>query len=449
MTGPSTSTSRTSVAALPRALDRESAGCELYALVEELYPICRSITGDGVRETLRRLGERIPLAVHEVPTGTRVLDWTIPREWNVRDAWVADETGRRVIDFRASNLHLVSYSTPVRTRMSLEQLRPYLATIPEHPDWVPYRTSYYEERFGFCLSQNALDALPDGEYEVCVDTTLEDGSLTYAECVLPGTAAGEVLISAHVCHPSLCNDNLSGVAVATLLARALAETEHALTYRFLFAPGTIGAITWLHENRDALGRLRAGLVLACCGDAGRPTYKRSRRGDTTIDRAVEHVLRHAGDHEVLPFEPFGYDERQFCSPGFDLPVGCLMRTPFGRYPEYHSSADDLRLVRPEALADTYALLLSVATVLEDDRVYLSTSPYGEPQLGRRGLFRSIGGRTDTSLLERALLWVLNQADGSSSLLDVAERSGLPFATVREAADLLLQHELLAEVKERA
>ena len=423
-----------------------TAGEELCKLVAELYPICRSITGDGVRRTLeiveRELGG---LEVSEVPTGTQVLDWTVPREWNVRDAWVADAAGRRVIDFQASNLHLVSYSAPVRATLSLAELKEHLFTLPDQPDWVPYRTSYYAERWGFCASQRLVDSLPDGDYEVCVDTTLADGHLTYGEHLVEGQTDEEVLVSCHVCHPSLANDNLSGIAVASRLARLLAESRPRYSYRFLFIPGTIGSITWLARNEDNLGRVRHGLVLSGVGDPGGFTYKRSRRGDAEIDRAVTHVLARSGrPHRVVDFSPYGYDERQFCSPGFDLPVGRLSRTEFATYPEYHTSADNLDLVGPAQLQDSLELAWEVVQVLEGNRRYLNLRPKGEPQLGKRGLYGQIGGRSDAEERQMAMLWVLNQSDGEHTLLDVAERSGLPFALLAEVAATLEEAGLLAE-----
>ncbi|WP_235994880.1 DUF4910 domain-containing protein [Nonomuraea montanisoli] len=417
----------------------------MHALVERLYPICRSITGDGVRQTLAVIGERLALDVTEVPTGTQVLDWTVPKEWNIRDAYVKDPSGRRVVDFRASNLHVVGYSVPVSGVFTLEELRPRLHTLPEQPSLVPYRTSYYAETWGFCLSQDVLDGLGEGPYEVRVDSTLADGSLTIAEHVLPGELPDEVVISCHVCHPSLANDNLAGVAVATALAgRLAAMPTRRHTYRFLFMPGTIGAITWLALNRDRVGLVRHGLTLACAGDRGPLTYKRSRRGDAGIDRAVTHVL---GDrpHTVLDFSPYGYDERQFCSPGFNLPFGGLTRTPYAGYPEYHTSADDPGFVTPEAMADTLDVLWRVVGVLEGERTYLNLSPYGEPQLGRRGLYGSLGGRSDTKQAQMAMLWVLNLSDGDHSLLDIAERSALPFEAVETAARALATAGLVKEI----
>jgi len=422
-----------------------TAGEELYKLVAELYPICRSITGDGVRRTLEIVDREIGgLEVHEVPTGTQVLDWTVPREWNVRDAWVADAAGRRVIDFQASNLHLVGYSVPVRATMGLAELKEHLFSLPDQPDWVPWRTSYYAERWGFCASQRLVDGLAEGDYEVCVDTTLADGHLTYGEHLVEGRTDEEVLVSCHVCHPSLANDNLSGIAVATRLARRLAEGGRPrYSYRFLFAPGTIGAITWLAGNEDRLDRVRHGLVLACVGDPGGFTYKRSRRGDAEIDRVVAHVLGRSGrPHQLVDFSPYGYDERQFCSPGFDLPVGSLSRTPYARYPEYHTSADDLDLVGPAQLQESLELCWEVVGVLEANRRYVNLSPKGEPQLGRRGLYGSIGGRSDAEERQMAMLWVLNQSDGAHSLLEVAERSGLPFTLLAEVAATLEEAGLL-------
>jgi aminopeptidase-like protein len=421
-----------------------TVGEELYKLVAELYPICRSITGDGLRSTLEVVDREIGLEVSEVPTGTRVLDWTVPREWNVRDAWVKNAAGERVIDFQASNLHLVSYSVPVRATLPLAELKRHLHTLPEHPDWVPYRTSYYAENWGFCASQRLVDSLPDGDYEVRVDSTLADGHLTYGEHLVEGRTADEVLVSVHVCHPSLANDNLSGIAVASRLARLLGRSRPRYSYRFLFIPGTIGSITWLARNEDRLDRVRHGLVLACVGDPGGFTYKRSRRGDAEIDRAVAHVLERSGrPHRLVDFSPYGYDERQYCSPGFDLPVGSLSRSTYASYPEYHTSADDLDLVGPGQLQDSLELCWEVMQVLEGNRRCLNLSPKGEPQLGRRGLYGQIGGRSDAEQRQLAMLWVLNLSDGGHDLLAVAERAGLPFPLVAEVAGLLEEAGLLS------
>lgn len=489
------------------ALDREGGGRSMMDLAAELYPIPRSLTGDGVRATLDRIGRRVPLELHELPTGTPVLDWTVPREWNPREAWIRDPSGRRVVDFADHNLHLVGYSAPVHRRLPLNELRPHLHSLPEQPDLIPYRTSYYVETWGFCLPHRLLESLPEGEYEVLIDASLEDGSMTWGECLLPGSSSEEVLVSSHVCHPQLANDNLSGIAVAVHLAETLARVaDRRYSYRFLFAPGAIGAIAWLARNRDRLASFRHGLIAANLGDGGGFHYKKSRRGDVEVDRAVVAALAGLGEDLVTEdFFPFGYDERQYCSPGFDLPVGVLTRTPWGRYPEYHTSADDLSFIRAEALAGSLAAYLATAAALEEGlgapgrhprarvtgartgsrvarvaprgfppasaeggqkggvdsgldarsararsqhsaggRRYRNLEPFGEPQLGRRGLYGGLGGagRKD---FEIAMLWVLNQSDGEHSLDDIAERSGLPPAVVGEAAAALREAGLLEEL----
>jgi len=432
------------VASLAARVDADGAGREMHRFVEELYPICRSITGEGLRATLRAIARRIPVTIREVPSGTRVLDWIVPDEWNVEDAYVLGPDGSRVIDFRRHNLHLVNYSEPVAARLPLAELKKRLFTLPDHPRWIPYRTSYYDRTWGFCLSQEDLDVLPDGDYEAVVRSSLAPGSLTYGELLLPGETEDEVLLSTHCCHPSLANDNLSGIALSTALAELLAGVRRRYSYRFLFAPGTIGAIAWLAANEAAVARVRHGLVVACVGDAGPMQYKKSRRGDAEIDRAATHVLAHAGrEHRILDFTPYGYDERQYGSPGFDLPVGSLTRTPHGKFPEYHTSADDPGFVRPEALAESLRVYLDVLSVLEENRTLRNTSPKGEPQLGRRGLYRAIGGLPDPGAHALAMLWVLNLSDGRHDLLAIAERSGLAFAQIAAAAGKLVESGLLA------
>ena len=421
----------------------EVCGAAIYSLISELYPICRSITGDGVRETLRIIGRSVPLEIKEVPTGTKVFDWTVPKEWNIRDAYVKNSKGERVIDFRKSNLHVVSYSQPVHTRMSLSELRPHLHTLPEKADWIPYRTSYYSESWGFCLTQRQLETMEEDEYEVCIDSALNDGYLTYGQVYLPGESPEEVLISCHVCHPSLCNDNLSGIGVATQLAEHLRAGPRRYSYRLLFIPGTIGAITWLALNESKLTNIKHGAVLSGVGDRGALTYKKSRHGSAEIDRVVAHVLRHSGEAwEVQEFSPYGYDERQYCSPGINLPVGRLSRTPHGTYPEYHTSGDDLQFVDAKKLGETFAICVEIVSVLEHNDVFVNLNSKCEPQLGKRGLYHAIGGQTDAKASEMALLWVLNLSDGSHSLLDIAERSGLKFEAVRMAAQALEENTLL-------
>lgn len=408
----------------------DALGAAMHDFARELYPLCRSITGAGTRATLDAIARIVPLERVEVPTGTRVFDWEVPREWNIRDAWIKNAAGERVVDFQRHNLHVMSYSAPVRARMTLAELRPHLFSLPEQPTWIPYRTSYYRDNWGFCLAHETLQALPEGEYEVCIDSTLEPGALSFGQAVLPGASNEEILIWTHICHPSLANDNLSAIAVATQLARSLAARPRAFTYRFVFAPTTIGAITWLALNEAQAGRIRHGLVLASLGDRGAFVYKRSRRGDAEVDRVVEHVI--GADGSAEDFSPYGYDERQFCSPGFDLPVGRLTRTPNGRYPEYHSSADNLDFITAESLAGSLAACERICAVLEGNLRYRNLLPKCEPRLGPRGLYSNTTGR-NPSQFEHALLWVLNQSDGSRDLLSIAQRSLLDFDVIAHAA----------------
>ncbi|MDF0666272.1 MAG: DUF4910 domain-containing protein [Nitrospira sp.] len=430
----------------PREASRgEELGKEMHNFMAELYPICRSITGAGVRETIRAIRKRIPLEMHEVPSGTKVFDWTVPLEWNVTDAYVMNREGKRVIDFKAHNLHLMSYSVPVRKKMFLAELGPHLFTLPDHPEWIPYRTSYYKENWGFCLRHADFERLGDDEYEVVIDSSLQAGSLTYGEAYLPGEMSDEILVSCHVCHPSLCNDNLSGITVAVKLAETVATRPRRFSYRFLFIPGTIGSITWLAQNEQMVSRIKHGLVLTGVGDVGNITYKKSRRGNAEIDRAMAHILKHSGEaHTIIDFFPYGYDERQYCSPGFDLPVGCFMRAPHGQYPEYHSSADDLDFVKADSLGQSYARCLRVFEVLEGNRTYMNQNPKCEPQLGRRGLYRAVAGQQEKQWTELALFWVLNASDGHHTLLDIAERADLPFGHIQSAAEALLEVGLLKE-----
>jgi aminopeptidase-like protein len=423
--------------------DPDRIGEELHRFAADLYPICRSITGDGIRRTLSLIGDRIPLETFEVPSGTAVFDWTVPPEWNIQDAYIKSPDGNRLVDFRKCNLHVLNYSTPIRATMPLSELKSHLRTIPNYPDWIPYRTSYYKHDWGFCLSHNQMLALEDGDYEVCIDSSLEDGHLTYGESYFPGRSRDEVLISCHACHPSLANDNLSGLTVATFLAELLSGRDHRYSYRFLFIPGTIGAITWLSRNRETARRIRHGLVLTGIGDPGRFHYKKSRQGNAEIDRVAAHVLKHYGESgEVLEFSPYGYDERQYCSPGFNLAVGCLMRSVWGSYPEYHTSADNLEFIQPRQLAESLRVCAAILDILENNRRYVSLNPYCEPQLGRRNLYRSTGGDSIGAEIH-ARLWVLNLSDGENSLLDIAERSGVPFSIICEAAELLRENGLLS------
>jgi aminopeptidase-like protein len=415
-------------------------GAEAHALCASLYPLCRSLTGEGVRETLRQLREIIPLTINEVPSGTRAFDWTVPDEWNIRDAYVLDGRGNRVIDFKASNLHVIGNSAPIDARVSRAELLKHLHTDPAHPDWIPYRHTYYRDSWGFCAPHSVLESLNEPEYRVRIDSRIAPGSLSYGELLLPGSERGEILISTHTCHPSLGNDNLSGIAVAAMLARDLAASNRRFGVRFLFLPATLGPLVWLSRNEELAATIRGGLVLAVCGDAGEPTYVRSRQGRALIDRAIEHVFTHNSPKaSVRDFVPTGYDQRQYCSPGFDLPVGSFMRTPNAEYAQYHTSADNLDFVRPEGLGDSWRLIRLAIHILQEDRRYLNLSPKGEPRLGPRSLF------ADAERL--GLLWILNLSDGRHTLLDIAERSRVPFWTLLEGARRLEESGLLREVSE--
>jgi aminopeptidase-like protein len=423
----------------------QSKGAEMHAFASRLFPICRSITGNGVRETLRILSEKVPLEIREVPSGKKVFDWEVPLEWNITEAYIKDSKGRRVIDFADSNLHVLNYSTPIHQTVSIEELRKHLSYLEEQPDLIPYRTSYYKKDWGFCVTYNQFKQLNDPSYEVCIASTLEPGSLTYGEYFIPGEVKDEVLISAHVCHPSLANDNLSGLSVVSWLAETLSARSNYYSYRFIFIPGTIGAITWLAENEERAHGIRFGLVASLLGDQGPFTFKRSRRGDTEIDQIVEYVLKARSErNKIIDFFPYGYDERQFCSPGFNLAVGCLSRTPFGQYPEYHTSADNLDLIKPASLEEAYDVYLEILTMLDQNRVFINTNPKCEPQLGKRGLYSLKGGNNDAKAFQMALLWTLNLTSGENSLFDIARRSQTDFKVIREAAMRLEESGLLVK-----
>lgn len=421
-------------------------GEQMHQLIAELYPICRSITGDGVRTTLRHLQTHIPLTIHEVPSGTPVFDWTVPQEWNIRDAYVKNSMGERIIDFQKSSLHILNYSAPIHKKISLVELKNHLFSLPDQPTLIPYRTSYYHENWGFCASHTIVQALAEDEYEVYIDSTLAPGYLTYGEYYLPGETDDEVLISCHSCHPSLCNDNLSGIALATFLAKELSQQYRRYTYRFLFIPGTIGSITWLALHEAQVQKIKQGLVVACVGDPGKLHYKKSRRGETEIDKAALHILQQSGEpYAITEFSPYGYDERQYCSPGFNLAVGSLTRTPHGCFPEYHTSADNLDFVQPTALADSLSKYQAVIEVLEKNRTYVNTNPKCEPQLGRRGLYEALGGSKNAKAKELAMLWLLNLSDGEHTLLEIAQRANIKFAHLWPVAQTLVQHGLLKEI----
>ncbi|HEY1514495.1 MAG TPA: DUF4910 domain-containing protein [Gaiellaceae bacterium] len=417
-------------------LDAPAIGDEMMSLAAALYPLPRSLSGDGVRATLRLVADWAPLEVTEVTSGTPAFDWTVPPEWNVREAWIRDTEGRTIVDGADSTLRVLGYSEPVASRLSGEELLEHLHSVPEHPDWIPYRTSYYDRAWGFCVTARELRTIdPAAEYDVRIDSTLDAGSITLAEHLVAGSSDDEVIVSTYTCHPSLANDNVSGIVVSAALAKLFPRGSLRRAHRFLFAPSVIGALSWLQANADRLERVHAGLIVSCAGDAGPLRYKESRRGRTVVDRAAALALRDEPGALREPFVPWGGDERQFCAPGFDLAFGSLSRSPHGTYPEYHTSADNLALISADALTGSLRAAARLLDIVDADRTLESRVPYGEPQLGRRGLYGSIGVGLPTEDLRKALLWVLNLADGHHSLIDVTERSDLPFWLVQHAAGL--------------
>jgi aminopeptidase-like protein len=447
-------------------------GKNMHELMIELFPICRSITGNGVRQSLQILQNHISLDISEIPSGTKVFDWTIPREWNINDAYIKNSKGEKIIDFKKSNLHVLNYSTPIRTKLSLQELLPHLHSLPDQPNVIPYRTSYYKENWGFCITHNQLINLQDDEYEVVIDSTLENGSLTYAEFFIQGESNDEVLFSCYTCHPSMCNDNLSGVVLFTFLAKHLKNLSLKYSYRFLFIPETIGAITWLSQNESNVKKIKHGLVAYCVGDPGNSSYKKSRQGNAEIDQIVMEVLKDTGEeHKVVDFFPTGSDERQFCSPGFNLPVGALVRTFAPEFSEYHTSADNTGFVKAQYLGDTLSKYVKVITKLEEnfgkfkpndkeklgksikeknDRIFLNLNPKCEPQLGKRKLYHDIGSQIPSQggkkiINQFALLWVLNYSDGFHYLSDIVKLSGYDLIDIENSANALVKSHLLKEL----
>ncbi|HLC19512.1 MAG TPA: DUF4910 domain-containing protein [Candidatus Nanoarchaeia archaeon] len=419
---------------------------DMIKLMRQLFPICRSITGNGVRETFKILREVVPLQVIEVPTGTQAFDWTVPKEWNIKDAYIKNSKGEKIVDFKKSNLHVVSYSTPVNEKISLSELKQKLCTYPELPDAIPYMTSYYKENWGFCISHRQYEQLKEDTYEVFIDSSLEDGHLTYGEYIIPGKTKDEVLVTCYICHPSMCNDSLSGVVVVAKLAHTLMKKfsdKPRYTYRFLFVPETIGAITWLSKNKENVQHISHGIVVTCIGDKQQLTYKRSRRGNAAIDKIMEKVLKDENvPHAVVDFFPNGSDERQFCSPGFNLPVGSLMRTAYGKYLEYHSSADDFSIISEKSLEGAVDVLLKTVEAIEINRIYVNCNPYCEPNLGKRNLYPTMGAGKKKSTQLEAIKWTLNFSDGQHDVVDIAIRSGLSIFDIAAVIPLLVDAGLL-------
>lgn len=424
-------------------MNQPSSGNYMYELTRKLFPVCRSLTGDGVRQTLAVLKREIDsLAVHEVPSGTNCFDWTVPDEWNVRDAWVASPSGEKIIDFKQNNLHLVGYSTPFDGELPLEELDKHLYSLPEMPDAIPYVTSYYSPLWGFCLPHREREKLQPGLYRVKVDTEFSKGSLTYGEALLKGEEEREILLSTYICHPSMANDNLSGPALMAGLWKWLAKQRRRFSYRFVFVPETIGAIAYISKNLEELRKKTyAGYVVTCVGDERAVSFLPSRRGDTVTDRISRHVLRHnAPGYKEYSFLERGSDERQYCSPGVDLPVASIMRSKYGTYPEYHTSKDDLDLIPPGGLRGAFELYCHCLDLLERNRTYRAVHPC-ELQLGKWGLYPSLS-RKGSSDEARIYMNLLAYADGENDLVNIAELIGVPACELVPIAEKFLAHGLL-------
>ncbi|MFX1500407.1 MAG: DUF4910 domain-containing protein [Promethearchaeota archaeon] len=430
--------------------EREDLGNQMYNLIKNLYPICRSITGDGVRDTFKIIKKYIPLEIFEVPSGTKVFDWTVPKEWNIKDAYIKNSKGEKIIDFNNSNLHILNYSIPINGVYKLKELKDHLFSLPDHPEWVPYLTTYYNKNWGFCLPHNQLEKLKEDNYEVVIDSELKNGSLTYGEILINGKSDHEILFSTYICHPSLCNDNLSGPVLLTFLIKQLIELKEKeslnYSYRFLFIPETIGAICWLSLNEKKVNNIKTGLVVTCVGDSGYSTYKRTRRGDAYIDKIVEKVLIDSNEpFNIIDFFPSGSDERQYSSPGFKLSIGSLVRSLYGCFPEYHTSADNLNFVKPEYLANSFKKYFNIIYILENNKKFINLNPKCEPQLGKRGLYSTIGGKKLDEDDKMAMFWLLNLSDGENSLLDIAIRSNLLFSIIKNTSDILVKKGLLKKI----
>ena len=429
-------------------MDNEvNLGLQMHQLMARLFPICRSITGDGVRETLRIISDIIPLTIQEVPTGTAAFDWAVPKEWNIRDAYIADENGNKIVDFRKNNLHVVGYSVPVDKWITLPELQEHLYSLPEQPNAIPYVTSYYKERWGFCISHDERAKLKDGKYHVYINSTLEEGSLTYGECLLKGEPEQEVFLSTYVCHPSMANNEMSGPVVTAFIAKWLLSLPRKYTYRIIFIPETIGSITYLSRNLDTMKKnVLAGFNISCVGDDRAYSYVASRYENTLADKVASNVLSLKHPKFIkYSFLDRGSDERQYCSPGVDLPLVTLSRSKYGEYPEYHTSLDNLDIVTPEGLLGGYELIQDCINIIENNRVF-RVNCYGEPQLGKRGLYPNLSTKNSGASVETMMDFIA-YADGNNDLLQISNIIRKPVREIVPIAEKLLEAGLLEEVKE--
>lgn len=421
----------------------------LETYFDRLWPICRSLTGEGNRQTLKILSELIELQIKEVPSGTTCFDWTVPPEWRVQNAWIKNSKGELIVDFQVNNLHLLGYSEPFYGLLSYEQLLPHLYSLPEQPDLIPYVTSYYKKRWGFCLTHTQLMTLDRNEmYEVLVDTSFneEGGFMTVGEAVIPGQTDKEILFSTYICHPSLANNELSGPLVTAMLYKLLKEKqEMKYTYRFIFIPETIGAIYYLSVMGEFWrNKLAGGFVITCIGDNGNFTYKKSRRGAELVDRATSLVLEQTeAEYNLVDFFPTGSDERQYCSPGFNLPVGSLMRTMYGKYPEYHTSEDNKSFICFNSMEKSVQKLKDIVDAIEYNHKYINTLPFCEPQLGKRGLYPTLGSQKNTEAAIKGMMWILNMSDGENDLFSISTKSQIPLKDLYPIVDRLLENGILS------
>lgn len=423
----------------------KSVGVKMYQLAEELFPICRSITGEGIRYTLNRLKKEVPqIVLHEIPTGTKVFDWVVPKEWEISEAYIEDMKGNRIVDFQKNNLHVVGYSIPIDAIVSGDELQAHLYSLPEHPDWIPYVTSYYKERWGFCVTENSRKKLTDNQYHVVIKSKLFDGSLTYAELLIPGQVSDEIFFSTYACHPSMANNELSGPVVQIELAKLLMSRKNKYSYRLIWIPETIGSITYLSKNLDYMKEhIIAGYNITCVGDDRAVSYIQSRKGNTIADRAAKNVLKYiAPDYMEYSYLNRGSDERQYNAPGIDLPVCSICRTKFHEYPEYHTSADDLKLISPKGLEKSYYIYKEIIQALEVNEIY-RINCLCEPQLGPRGLYHTECFNR-SSIAVKDMMDFIAYADGTMDLIEISDKINVPVKKLDEIAQVLLKANLFTK-----